>query len=73
MFPFIDYVMLILFGIGIYICYLAKKQDSHLLYNYGFWSFILFFISRFMGIIPLSKILCQWSFGKFRIGLQVSL
>jgi hypothetical protein len=47
----IEYGMLILFGIGVYICYIARIQDEHLLHNYGFWPFGLFFISALMNIV----------------------
>ena len=47
----INFGMLILFGIGAYICYKAKAQKGHPLYNYGLWSFGLFFISRLMSSV----------------------
>ncbi|UMZ72983.1 hypothetical protein [Natranaerofaba carboxydovora] len=41
----------ILFGIGIVICYIAKSQNEHLIYEYGFWSFVVFLVSRLISII----------------------
>lgn len=51
LFSAINFGMLILFGIGAYICYKAKAQKGHLIYNYGFWSFGLFFISRLVSTV----------------------
>jgi hypothetical protein len=47
----IEYGMLILFGVGVYICYIARIRGGHLLHNYGFWSFGLYFISALMNIV----------------------
>ena len=53
LFSIINYGMLVVFGLGAFICYVAKSQSGHILYKYGFWSFGLFFVSRLISIIQL--------------------
>lgn len=47
---FINYGMPILFIIGAVICYITKSQKEDPLYQYGYWAFVVFFVSRLISL-----------------------
>lgn len=51
LFSLINYGTLLLLIIGAIICYIVKSQNENTLYKYGFWAFVLFFVSRLIGLV----------------------